>query len=207
MISETAGLEDYPWSVRNNKCKGTESRQTMKFETVLKEIASTIVYLAVIFALTFLFITFVAQRTEVSGQSMENTLQDGDSLIVDKVTYRFSDPSRFDIIIFPYQYGKNQYFIKRVIGLPGETVRVDESGNIYINGTLLEEHYGAEVIQDPGRALDGVTLGPDEYFVMGDNRNHSMDSRDISVGNIHKDKILGKAFIRIYPFSKFGGVD
>ncbi|WP_024866551.1 signal peptidase I [Butyrivibrio sp. FCS014] len=179
----------------------------MKFETVLKEIASTIVYLAVIFALTFLFITFVAQRTEVSGQSMETTLQDGDSLIVDKVTYRFSDPLRFDIIIFPYQYGKNQYFIKRVIGLPGETVKIDESGNIYINGTKLDEGYGAEVIQDPGRAIDGVTLGPDEYFVLGDNRNHSMDSRDISVGNIHKDKILGKAFIRIYPFSKFGGVD
>ena len=179
----------------------------MKFETVLREIASTVAYLAVIFALTFLFITFVAQRTEVSGSSMEPTLQDGDSLVVDKVSYRFSDPSRYDIVIFPYQYGNNQYFIKRVIGLPGETVRIDENGNIYINGSKLSEGYGAEVISDPGRAFEGVTLGEDEYFVMGDNRNHSMDSRDISVGNIHKKKILGKAFIRVYPFSKFGGVD
>ena len=98
-------------------------------------------------------------------------------------------------------------FIKRVIGLPGETVRVDTDGNIYINDTLLSENYGAEVILDPGRAIDGVKLGPDEYFVMGDNRNHSMDSRDITVGSIKKSEFLGKAFIRIYPFSAFGGVD
>ena len=174
---------------------------------IFREIISTIIYLAVIFGMTFLFITFVAQRTEVSGSSMYPTLEDGDSLIVDKVTYRFEDPSRYDIIIFPYQYGNNQYFIKRVIGLPGETVRIDENGTIYINDQALYEPYGAEVILDPGRAFNGVTLGEDEYFVMGDNRNHSMDSRDPSVGSIKKKNILGKSFIRIYPFSKFGGVD
>ena len=174
---------------------------------VLREILSTILYLLVVFALTFLFITFIAQRTEVSGQSMEPTLHDGDSLLVDKVTYRFSDPKRYDIVIFPYQYGNRQYFIKRVIGLPGETVRVDTDGKIYIDDVELIETYGAEVILDPGRAIDGVKLGPDEYFVMGDNRNHSMDSRDISVGSIKKKDLLGKAFIRIYPFSSFGGVN
>ncbi|WP_022763982.1 signal peptidase I [Butyrivibrio sp. XPD2006] len=174
---------------------------------VLKEILSTVLYLLVIFALTFLFITFIAQRTEVSGQSMEPTLHDRDSLLVDKVTYRFSDPKRYDIVIFPYQYGNRQYFIKRIIGLPGETVRIDTDGNIYINDTQLVETYGAEVILDPGRAIDGVKLGPDEYFVMGDNRNHSMDSRDITVGSIKKKDFLGKAFIRIYPFSSFGGVE
>ena len=179
----------------------------MKFETILKEIASTIVYLVVIFALTFLFITFVAQRTEVSGSSMWPTLEDGDSLIVDKVSYRFGDPKRFDIVIFPYQYGDGQYFIKRVIGLPGETVSIDYDGTIYIDGQVLNESYGAEVIADPGRAAGGVKLGENEFFVMGDNRNHSMDSRDPSVGSIKKDKILGKAFVRVYPFSKFGGVD
>ena len=176
-------------------------------KNVLKEIASTIVYLAVIFALTFLFITFVAQRTEVSGSSMEPTLQDGDSLLVDKLSYRFKDPKRFDIIIFPYQYGDDQYFIKRVIGLPGEKVRVDYDGNIFINGELLKENYGAEVIRDPGRAETEITLSEGEFFVMGDNRNHSMDSRDLSVGNIQKKDILGKAFVRIYPFSNFGGIN
>ncbi len=179
----------------------------MEMSKVLKEIMSTLLYLVVIFGLTFLFITFVAQRTEVSGSSMEPTLQDHDSLIVDKLSYRFIEPHRYDIVIFPYQYGNNQYFIKRVIGLPGERVRVDFDGNIYINDAKLIENYGAEVILDPGRAETEILLGEDEYFVMGDNRNHSMDSRDISVGNIHKKDILGKAFVRIYPFSKFGGVE
>ncbi len=176
-------------------------------EKVLKEILSTVIYLLVVFVLTFLFITFVAQRTEVSGSSMEPTLQDGDSLLVDKLSYRFKNPERFEIIIFPYQYGEDQYFIKRVIGLPGETVRVDYYGNIYIDGNILNENYGAEVIEDPGRAETEIKLGEDEFFVMGDNRNHSMDSRDVSVGNIHKKDILGKAFIRIYPFSTFGGIN
>ena len=179
----------------------------MEMNNVLKEILSTLVYLIVVFILTFLFITFVAQRTEVSGSSMYPTLEDRDSLLVDKLSYRFKEPERFDIVIFPYQYGDDQYFIKRVIGLPGETVRIDYYGNIYIDGNILDEHYGAEVIQDPGRAETDITLGEGEYFVMGDNRNHSMDSRDISVGNIKKSDILGKAFIRIFPFSTFGGIN
>ncbi|WP_029233608.1 signal peptidase I [Butyrivibrio sp. VCB2006] len=173
---------------------------------VLKEIFSTIIYLGVVFLLTFLFITFVMQRTEVSGSSMNPTLIDKDSLLIEKVSYRFGDAKRFDIIVFPYRYGNDEFFIKRVIGLPGETVRIDTEGNIYIDEVKLDEHYGAEVILDPGVALEGVKLGPDEYFVMGDNRNHSMDSRDPSVGNINKKDILGHAFVRIYPFDTFGGI-
>lgn len=174
---------------------------------VVKELLSTLIYVGVVFLLTFLFITFVMQRTEVSGSSMNPTLWDRDSLLIEKVSYRFGDVNRFDIIVFPYRYGNEEYFIKRVIGLPGETVRIDLDGNIYINDVLLEENYGAEVILDPGVALNGITLGQDEYFVMGDNRNHSMDSRDASVGNIKKKDILGHAFIRIYPFSTFGGLN
>ncbi len=188
-------LAEYHWKGRNNI-----------MNDAVKEIISTIVYLAVIFVLTFLFITFVAQRTEVSGSSMEPTLQDADSLIVDKLSYRFRDPERFEIVIFPYQYGDKQYFIKRVIGLPGEEVQIDLDGNIYINGELLSEQYGAEIIIDPGRAIEPVVLGENEYFVMGDNRNHSMDSRDPAVGNINKKDLLGKALFRIFPFSSFGGI-
>ena len=173
---------------------------------VLKEVISTLIYLGVVFLITFLFITFVMQRTEVSGSSMVPTLHDHDSLLVEKVSYRFKKADRFDIVIFPYRYGNEEYFIKRVIGLPGETVMIDIEGNIYINDEKLEENYGAEVILDPGRALEPVTLGPDEYFVMGDNRNHSMDSRDPSVGNIKHKDIMGRAFVRIYPFADFGGI-
>ncbi len=175
-----------------------------KMKNILKEILSISVYLLLVFCAAYLIVTYVGQRTQVSGSSMETTLSDGDHLIVDKISYRFSDPERFDIIVFPFQYDTDTYYIKRIIGMPGETVQIDESGNIYIDGELLEESYGREVIQNPGRATDPVRLGEDEYFVMGDNRNNSSDSRDPSVGNIHRRDIIGRAFIRIWPFSKFG---
>ena len=94
--------------------------------------------------------------------------------------------------------------IKRIIGLPGETVQIDENGNIYINGELLEENYGAETIQNPGRAANPITLGDDEYFVMGDNRNNSKDSRSEEVGNVKRSQIIGRAWLRIWPLNKFG---
>jgi signal peptidase I len=175
---------------------------TMK--SVLKEILSTSIYLLVVLCVTYLVVTYVGQRTQVSGHSMENTLSDNDHLFVDKISYRFKDPQRFDIIVFPPQYDPDTYYIKRIIGLPGETVQIDTDGNIYIDGEILEESYGKEVIQNPGRAIEPVVLGDDEYFVMGDNRNNSSDSRDPAVGNIKREDIIGKAFIRIWPLSRFG---
>lgn len=173
-------------------------------KNILKEILSTSIYLLVVLCAAYLIITYVGQRTQVSGSSMEITLSDGDNLLVDKITYRFSDPKRFDIIVFPFQYDTDTYYIKRIIGMPGETVQIDYDGNIYIDGEILEESYGREVIQNPGRAAEPITLGEDEYFVMGDNRNNSSDSRDPSVGNIHRKDIIGRAWVRIWPFSKFG---
>lgn len=170
----------------------------------LKEILSTSVYLLIVLCLTWLCITFVGQRTEVSGSSMENTLSHADNLIVDKITYRFKEPERFDIIVFPVAYETETYYIKRIIGLPGETVRIDTEGTIYINEEILEESYGKAVIADPGRAEEGITLGEDEYFVLGDNRNDSVDSRTEAVGNIKKENIVGRAWIRIWPLNKFG---
>lgn len=175
-----------------------------KMKNVLKEILSISIYLLLVFCAAYLIITYVGQRTQVSGSSMETTLSDGDHLIVDKISYRFDDPERFDIIVFPFQYDTDTYYIKRIIGMPGETVQIDDGGNIYIDGEVLEENYGREVIQSPGRAVDPIQLGDDEYFVMGDNRNNSSDSRDPSVGNIHRKDIIGRAFIRIWPSSKFG---
>ena len=170
----------------------------------IKNILGTILYLAVVLGITFLFIIFVAQRTDVDGRSMENTLHDKDALIVDKISYRFRDPKRFEIIVFPFKYGDDILFIKRIIGLPGETVQIDFDGNIYIDGEVLKESYGKEVIKNPGRAVDPILLGEDEYFVMGDNRNNSTDGRDPAVGNITRSDIIGRAFLRIYPFSDFG---
>lgn len=171
---------------------------------ILKEILSTSVYLLVVLCLSYLIITYVGQRTQVSGSSMETTLSDGDNLIVDKLSYRFHDPQRFDIVVFPFQFQKDTYYIKRIIGMPGETIQIDLDGNIYINGDILDESYGREVIVNPGRAIDPVMLGEDEYFVMGDNRNNSSDSRDISVGSIKRKDLIGRAWVRIWPFNKFG---
>jgi len=169
----------------------------------LRELAGMLVYIIIVLAVTFLFITFVGQRTHVSGESMENTLDDGDQLIVDKITYRFKDPERFDIIVFPFHYKENTYYIKRIIGLPGETVQIAD-GLIYIDGEVLQESYGREVIQDPGLAAEPITLGEDEYFVLGDNRNNSEDSRSADIGNVKKEDILGKAWFIITPGERFG---
>ena len=172
----------------------------------MRELLNTAIYLLCVLGAVWLVITFVGQRTEVEGASMENTLHNGDNLIVDKLSYRFHDPERFDIIVFPFQFQDNTYYIKRIIGLPGETVQIMDDGSIYINGEKLEENYGMEVIKPEtiGRAAEPNELGDDEYFVMGDNRNNSSDSRTDMVGNIKRENIIGKAWLRIWPVSDFG---
>lgn len=174
----------------------------------VKEIIEMFIYVIFVIAAVWVVITFVGQRTEVSGDSMYNTLEDGDNLWIDKLSYRFKDPERFDIVVFPY-HDSEVFYIKRIIGLPGETIRIDEEGNIYVDGKVLEEEYGYETISPNmiGRADEEITLGEDEYFVMGDNRNDSKDSRFEEVGNIHRDEFEGKVALRIWPLSKFGGVE
>jgi len=172
-----------------------------KKTSLLGEILSFVLYIAVVVGITFFIITFVGQRTYVSGSSMENTLSDGDNLIVDKISYRFRDPQRFDIIVFPFRYQEHVYYIKRIIGLPGETVQIVD-GDIYIDGEVLRESYGREVIKSAGLAAEPIALGEDEYFVLGDNRNDSTDSRDPSVGVLHRDELIGRAWVRIWPLSK-----
>lgn len=171
-------------------------------QTEIRAVFEIILYFALVACITSLIIHFVGQRTVVNGVSMQPTLSDGDNLIVDKLSYRFHDPDRFDIIVFPQEDGR--YFIKRIIGLPGENVRIDEDGFIYINGEKLQESYGKEVMRDPGLAKDGIQLGADEYFVLGDNRNDSMDSRMAEVGPIAGERIIGRAWLRIYPFDQIG---
>lgn len=170
---------------------------------IIKELAGWLLYIVLIIAFTWFVVTFVGQRTEVSGSSMETTLSDKDQLIVDKMTYRFRDPKRYDIVVFPYQYQDNTYYIKRIIGLPGETVQI-LSGMVYIDGMRLDEHYGDEIMENPGIAEEPLTLGEDEYFVRGDNRNNSSDSRASDVGLIHRKDLIGRAWIRVWPLSQIG---
>lgn len=170
---------------------------------IIKELSGWLLYIVLIIALTWTVVTFVGQRTEVNGSSMETTLSDKDQLIVDKMTYRFRDPKRYDIVVFPYQYQDNTYYIKRIIGLPGETVQI-LSGMVYIDGMRLDEHYGNEIMENPGIAEEPLTLGEDEYFVLGDNRNNSSDSRASDVGLIHRKDLIGRAWIRVWPLSQIG---
>lgn len=154
-------------------------------------------------ALVYLIVHYVGERTEVRGESMYPALSDGDHLIVDKISYRFTDPDRFDVIVFPFQYQDDTFYIKRIIALPGETVQIYD-GVIYINGKELQESYGYEKIKNAGLASKAITLGEDEFFVLGDNRNNSTDSREPSVGKITRADIIGKALLRIWPLDKIG---
>ena len=167
------------------------------------EILSFFVMLAVIYALCVGVVRYVGQKTLVDGSSMSPTLEDGDVLIVDKLSYHFCDPERFDVVVFKYLYKEDSYYIKRIIGLPGETVQIVD-GEIYIDGELLDEKFGNAEMNNPGRAAQPITLGPDEYFVLGDNRNVSSDSRDPSVANVAREQIVGKAFVCVYPLEHLG---
>jgi len=166
-----------------------------------------IFYAVLIFVCIYILPNYVIQRTIVDGSSMADTLQNGEHLYVEKLSYRFDALDRFDIIVF-YPYGRysDEYYVKRIIGLPGETIQIIDN-KIYINGEVLEEHYGKEPIEDPGRAAEPITLGEDEFFVMGDNRNISKDSRSEEVGNVTKENIGGRAIFRIKPLSRFGTLD
>lgn len=186
--------------------KNTEEKKN----SIVKEVVEMGLYMVAVFLAVWLILTFVGQRVEVSGQSMYDTLEDGDNLWVDKLTYRFQDPERYDIVIFPHEEnGEKSYYIKRIIGLPGETVRIEEDGNIYVNGEILEEEYGYETIAPYTikRAKNDIVLGEDEYFVLGDNRNDSLDSRSEDVGNVQGEELVGKAAFRIWPLSKFGNLE
>lgn len=168
----------------------------------VRSIISNVLYIAAVLLFSFLIVRYVGQRTEVIGSSMVPTLEDGNQLITDKITYRFREPERFDIVVFPHG-PNNEYYIKRIIGMPGETVEISEDGTIYIDGEVLEEDYGYGNTT-PQEMSGGITLSEDEYFVLGDNREVSLDSRYAEVGNVPRSIIIGRAWLRLYPFDQFG---
>ena len=181
------------------------------------EVWDYIKMIIIVVAIVLVINNVVLINAKIPSPSMEKTIMTGDRIFGFRLAYginldlfgheiskKWKDPERFDIIVFPYQYEENTYYIKRIIGLPGETVQVVD-GYVYINGSRLESDiYGNELMDDPMAASQPITLGEDEYFVLGDNRNHSQDSRDPSVGEVKKDTIMGKAWVRIYPFDKMG---
>ncbi len=180
----------------------TPPRTTTK--TIFSFLLEMVICVAISIGIVFLVSNFVLTHTRVIGHSMEGTLHDGEYLFINRLTYQFSDPKQYDIIVF--QHTDDEKYIKRVIACPGQTVQIID-GNIYVDGMVLNENYGNATIIDSGVAADPITLGDDEYFVLGDNRNNSADSRSKDVGLIKRDKIQGKVLLRFYPFDKFGTVD
>ena len=170
-------------------------------KNIAKSLLGLLLYIILIFGAAYLFGHFVVGQVEVDGPSMNDTLQDGDRLLMNKFTYRFKQLDRYQIVVFKYAYDTDRDYIKRVIGLPGETVQIID-GYVYINGEKLDENYGAEVMNDAGRAAEPITLGDDEYFVLGDNRNRSDDSRYENVENLKREEIVGRAWVRIWPLDR-----
>jgi len=171
--------------------------------SLLRELAEVIV-LAVIL---YFGISFAVQAVHVEGLSMFATLDNNDYLIANKIDYRIHGPQRGDIVILRPPTDNSKDFIKRVIALPGETLLIRD-GIVYINGRKLDEPYLPEAwtVFDnwPPNGANGQVMGPDQYFVMGDNRNKSQDSR--SFGPISRDRIDGRAWFRIWPFDHFGNI-
>lgn len=165
--------------------------------TYLKDILFCIVF-------AYIFVTFIAQNAIVSGDSMLPTLKDGDVMLVNKVIYRIAEPQKGDVIAFNFNdNGVNKRFIKRVIGQPGDTIDIRD-GSVYVNDEELKEPYVHVVTMEGTAYAYPYTVEEDSFFVLGDNRNRSRDSRDSSVGTVSGEQIIGKAKLRLWPITRIG---
>ena len=173
-----------------------------KEKSTAQNILGTIAYIIGVCLFVFLILHFVGQRTVVNGSSMDTTLANGQNLVMDKLSYRFHDPERYDIIIFPgpEEFGQHPYYIKRIIGMPGETVQIKD-GKVYINDseTPLDDSF---VPETPLGSFGPYEVPENCYFMMGDNRNNSKDSRYWQNTYVQFDQIVGKAEIRYFPSIK-----
>ena len=163
-----------------------------------------VVSVVAVIALAWLLIRVSIEKTTVVDASMEPTLAEGDKIIIDTLTYRLRAPKRNEIIVFRQGDSEHSFYnIKRVIGLPGEKICISQ-GVVYINGTVMEEFANVDPMILPGLANYEIELGEDEYFVLGDSRNNSEDSRYATIGNVRRSEIVGRAWIRT---NKFGFVN
>lgn len=166
---------------------------------LVKTILSWVFQVALVLLFAFVFVFFFCQSKTNVGQSMEATLSNDDVILVNSLAYQFSTPKRGDLIVFKPNGNKNSYsHIKRVIGLPGEKIQIKE-GIIYINGSVYLESEDYPAMTNPGMAADEMTVGDNEVFVLGDNRNNSEDSRFADIGNVNLDDIEGRAWFVISP--------
>ena len=180
-------------------------RRRSKFRIeMLKPVAVWTGKIAIVCLFAFVFVWYFGQRVAVVGDSMSPILSNGDVTLVNRIVYDATAPKRGDIIVFKPKGNENShYYIKRIIGLPGETVQILE-GEIYIDGEKLEEDYGVSEITDPGIAAEEIELAGDEFFVLGDDRENSEDSRMADVGAVKRSYIYGTVWFIVSPWEDFG---
>ena len=177
----------------------------MDFETFVKGLGWTF-KIAVTCLLAFVAVWYFGQRVSTVGNSMSPVLHNADMVLVNRIVYNASSPKRGDIIVFKPKGNENaHYYTKRIIGLPGETVQIIEN-KIFINGEKLKEDYQTTEIDSAGIAAEKLKLGGDEYFVLGDNRKNSEDSRNADIGKVKRSYIYGKAWFVSSPSEDFGFV-
>lgn len=170
----------------------------------LPYIGGWVLKIAVVCFLAFVYVWYFGQKVSTVGDSMKPVLENGDVVLVNRILYNASAPKRGDVIVFKPKGNENShYYIKRIVGLPGETVEIIEN-SIFINGEKLEEDYETTDIDDVGILADKMELGSDEYFVLGDDRKNSEDSRDSDVGNVKRSYIYGKAWFVTSPAKNIG---
>ena len=163
-----------------------------------------LIAIAAAVALAWAITRYALEKTNMVGDSMEKTLSDQDTILINKLAYFRNGPERFDVIVFEISGREHDFYsIRRVVGLPGEKVSIHD-GYVYINDEKLEEPIALDEIFIEGLGLDGIVLDEDEYFVLGDNRNDSEDSRFTNIGNVVTEQIVGKAWIML---NKFGFVN
>ncbi|MDE6742813.1 MAG: signal peptidase I [Lachnospiraceae bacterium] len=164
---------------------------------LLKEIGQWIFWGAVMMLIAFVAVFCFGIRTSVIGGSMEPTLSNGQEILIDRFSYFFVSPGRGDVVVFlPNGNENSHYYVKRVIGLPGDAISIQD-GYVMINGILYDEDGKYDKMEDGGIAETEITLGEDEYFVLGDNRNNSEDSRSSNVGIVMRNYMIGKAWFHM----------
>ena len=176
-------------------------------KNVILGVIITIVEIAVVVLAAFLIVRYGLEYMNVSGSNMEPTLKDGDTILINKMSYKLHSIKRNDVVVVKQTGSEHNYYIvQRVIGLPGEKIKIS-NGEVYINGKVLDEKFDFSLMKNGGLALEQITLDDNEYFMLCDNRNDCEDSRNTNIGNVLKSNIVGKAWIRMNSFAFIKEID